>query len=163
MNRLLIISAGLLFIFAGSVYGKDSEKVAQLSISPKEARTKVGREVSIQIDVQEGKDLFGAPFYLIYDPKLLKVVKVSQGDFFKKDGKRSAFLQKVDPKSGRIIIGQTRLGNVGGMNGKGTLVLVTFKTVHAGKASLSFESVDFRDSRLSSLEVHTQTAVIEVE
>jgi general secretion pathway protein D len=163
MRRVFVISASLLFIFAGSVYGKDIEKVAQLSISPKESRAKVGREVIIQIKVQEGKDLFGAPFYLVYDPKLLEVLKVSQGEFFKKDGKRSAFLQKVDPKAGRIIIGQTRMGKVEGMDGKGTLVLVTFKALHKGKAALSFENVDFRNSRLSSLEVHTQPAVIDVE
>jgi general secretion pathway protein D len=163
MKRNLMITAILLVFVAASIIDADAEQAAELSISPSLARTRIGREVSIRVEVREGKDVFGAPFYLIYDPNLLEVVQVSQGDFFKKDGKQSAFLQKVDSKAGRIIIGQTRMGKVGGMTGTGTLVKVTFKAVHRGKASLSLDNVDFRNSRLSSLEVHTQPGVIEVK
>jgi len=163
MNRYVIITAILLVFVAASIIGADAEQAAELSISPSLARTRIGREISIRVEVREGKDVFGAPFYLIYDSKLLEVVKVSQGDFFKKDGKQSAFLQKVDPKAGRIIIGQTRMGKISGLDGRGSLVLVTFKAVRKGKASLSFDNVDFRDSRLATLKVQARPAVIEVE
>ncbi len=158
-----VILAAVLVLLPIIVNGKEAKPTASLSISPKQIEVKVGQEVSITIQIREAKDLFGAPFYLLYDPDLLEVVKVSEGDFLKKDEKKTAFLHKVDKQKGRIIVGLSRLGNIIGVNGRGTLVSITFKAIRAGRAALSFQKVDFKNSRLVSLPVRAEIGSIEVE
>ncbi len=163
MRPATVIVTAILALLPIIGNGEEAKPTASLSILPEQAKVKVGQEVSLTIQVREAKNLFGAPFYLLYDPHLLQVVKVSEGDFLKKDGKKTAFLHKVDKQKGRIIVGLSRLGNVTGVNGNGTLVSVRFKATLAGRAALSFQKVDFKDSRLMHLPVLVGSGSIEVK
>ena len=160
---LIILAAGLLLCSADTVSAKEAKPEASLSIFPRQTQVKAGQEVSIKVQVHKVKDLFGAPFYLVYDPHLLEAVKVSEGDFLKKDGKKTAFLKSVKKEKGRIIVGLTRLGAVGGVDGEGTLAVVVFKALRAGRSKVSFDDVDFKDSHQSSLAVRIDTGSIDVK
>jgi len=159
---LIILSVGLLFCYSNSVFAQEAKPEASLSIQPKQMKVTVDQEFSVKVQVHKVKDLFGAPFYLLYDPKLLDVKKVSQGDFLKKDGKKTAFLFKTDKQKGKIIVGLTRLGPVGGMEGEGTLVIVSFKALQAGHANVTFDQVDFKDSHLTTIPIQMKTGLIDV-
>jgi general secretion pathway protein D len=154
----------VVFLACGSesVFAQAAKPDASLSIQPKQIKIKVGQEFSVKVEVQKVQDLFGAPFYLLYDPKLLDVLKVTQGDFLKKDGKKTAFLFRADKPKGKIIVGLTRLGPVGGMEGEGTLVVVVFKALQAGHANLTFDRVEFKDSHLTTIPLRIQTGSIDV-
>jgi general secretion pathway protein D len=160
---LTIVAVGLLVCVPATGPAKEAKPEAALSIVPKHVQVKVGQEVSIKIQVHKIMDLFGAPFYLVYDSHLLEAVSVSQGDFLKKDGKKTAFLNTIKKEKGRIIVGLTRLGTVGGVDGEGTLAVVAFKALQAGRATLSFQEVDLKDSHQSSLPVRLETGLIEVK
>jgi Cohesin domain len=160
---LTIAAIGLLVCVPAAGQAKEAKPEASLSITPNRMQVKVGQEVLIKIQVHKVKDLFGAPFYLVYDPHRLEAVRVSQGDFLKKDGKKTAFLNKIKKEKGRIIIGLTRLGAVGGVDGEGTLAIVAFKVLRTGRATLAFHEVDFKDSRQSSLPIRLETGLIEVK
>jgi general secretion pathway protein D len=160
---LTIVAVGLLLCLPGPVRAKEAKPEASLSIIPKQMQVKVGQEVLVEIQVHKVKDLFGAPFYLVYDPHRLEAVKVSQGDFLRKDGKKTAFLNSIKKEKGRIIVGLTRLGAVGGVDGDGTLAVVAFKALQAGRAKLSFDAVDFKDSHQATLPVHLETGWVEVQ
>lgn len=155
----LVTFALLFFSLTGTGAGQHT---AFLSISPMEAKVKVDQEVTLQIEAQEAEDLFGAPFYLNYDPHFLKAVRLTEGDFLKKDGQKTAFLYRISEEKKRIVIGLTRLGKIAGVSGHGVLALVTFKAQRAGRAVLSFEKVDFKNSRQESIQVRYQTDSIEI-
>jgi Cohesin domain len=160
---LMIVAVGLLVCVPAAGSAKEAKPQASLSIIPKQIQAKVGQEILVKIQVYKVKDLFGAPFYLVYDPHRLEAVRVSQGDFLKKDGKKTAFLNKIKKEKGRIIIGLTRLGAVGGVDGEGTLAIVAFKVLRTGRATLAFHEVDFKDSHQSSLPIRLETGLIEVK
>lgn len=162
MRSAPIILISILLLLPITVNGQGPKQSTLVFIAPKQAPVRVGQTTTIQIEVREAKDLFGAPFHLLYDPHLLEVVKVSEGDFLKKDGAKTVFLYKVDKEQGRIIVGLSRLGNAAGISGNGTLVSITFQTLRAGRVVLSFERVDLKDSRQGSLPVRSQTAGIEI-
>ena len=165
MRSAPALLTGLLLLFSlflpAAGNGQDKPAVF-LSIHPKEVKLKIGREVTIRVEVHGAKDLFGAPFYLLYNPKALEVLKVNEGAFLKQDGKNTTFLHKVDKEKGWIVIGLTRLGDIGGVSGKGTLVTMTFRALWPGRAIFSFEKVDFRDSRLNVLTVQLSAARVEI-
>ena len=50
------------------------------------------------------------PLAISFDPKVLQISRISEGDFFKKSGGQSSFSSRIDP-SGQIVITANRLGS----------------------------------------------------
>ena len=63
----------------------------------------------------------------------------------KQDGAATSFLTSNDDKVGRIIVGNTRLGDRVGINGSGTIMTAFFKAEMQGKASFTIENSALSD------------------
>lgn len=126
-------------------------------------RLPVGGEVALQVEVHGARDLFSAPFYLIYDPRIVSAQKVSEGTFLKHGGRKTVFLNKVDSQRGEIVIGLSQMGDRAGVTGNAPLVFVTFKAIRAGRSPLVFQNVHFKDSRRAPIDVQPNVGWIEVE
>lgn len=124
--------------------------------------TQVGDQFILSIEADHVKDLFSAPFYLKYDPLLLEFIGLTEGKFLKQDGKPTVFIYSVDPNTGQVIVGLSRLGDVGGISGSGVLALVTFKAKNPGTATVAFQNVDFRDIRLEPVNIISEGGEIRV-
>ncbi|HLF85740.1 MAG TPA: cohesin domain-containing protein [Nitrospiria bacterium] len=135
-------------------------QAATLYFSPEKTKVSIDNQFRLEVRVSGVQDLFGAPFRISYPTDLLEVIKIEEGDFLKKDGKKTAFLQKVDNKKGEIIIGLTRLGKIMGISGDGVILTLTFIAKKTGSATLTFQKTDLRDSNLKPLPVRTRAAKI---
>ncbi|GEM_PF-2942853 len=122
----------------------------------------VGEQVVFTIKTEQVKDLFSAPFYLRYDPQVLEFIGLTEGDFLKQDNNPTAFVYAVEPEIGQVIVGLSRLGEVTGMSGSGTLALATFKAKNPGKANVSFQNADFRNARFEPVSVLAQMPEIQI-
>lgn len=136
---------------------------ATLFFSPEKAKVAVGDLIEIEIKVSSARDLFGAPFHIVYPADLLEILKVEERTFLKKGEKQTAFMQKVDGQQGEIMIGLTRLGKTGGVDGDGVLITLSLRAKKSGSATLSFRKVDFRDSQMKPLQVSARSARIVIE
>jgi hypothetical protein len=134
--------------------------VPEVTIQPQQLTAQVGDQLSVQVMVTNVTNLFGAPFYLDYDPSRLEVVSAAEGGFLKNDGQSSVFLNSIDASKGMVIVGASRLGAVGGVNGSGSLAVVTFKATASGPVTLTLHNVDFRDASLAKIPVLLQTGHI---
>ncbi len=123
----------------------------------------VGDQFILSIEADQVKDLFSAPFYLKYDPQLLEFIGLTEGKFLRQDGKPTVFIYSIDPDTGQVIIGLSRLGDdVGGISGSGVLALATFKAKNPGTANVAFQNVDFRDIRLEPVNVISESGEVQV-
>ncbi|MDD5772852.1 MAG: secretin N-terminal domain-containing protein [bacterium] len=109
-------------------------------INPQFKDVIVNEEFSLEVSVNNISDLFAVPFYLIYDPKLLQFISAKEGPFLGQDGNSTTFLFSNDINRGRVIVGLTRLGQVKGVNGSGTIMIINFKALAAGNASIGFDN-----------------------
>jgi len=134
-----------------------------VTIQPQQLTAQVGGQVTVQVNVSNVTDLFGAPFYLRYDPARLEVVSASEGGFLNNDGQSTVFLKSIDAVNGEVIVGVSRLGAVGGVSGSGSLMSITFKAKASGPVTLSLQNVDFRDAHLSQIPVLLQPGHIQIE
>jgi hypothetical protein len=134
-----------------------------VTIQPQELTAQVGGQVTVQVNVSNVTDLFGAPFYLRYDPTRLEVVSAAEGGFLNNDGQTTVFLKSIDAVNGEVIVGVSRLGAVGGVSGSGNLMSITFKAKASGPVTLSLQNVDFRDAHLSQIPVQLQPGHIQIE
>ena len=107
----------------------------------------------IEVRASEFADLFGLGFDLIYPANLLDYRGGSQaeGGFLSGDGSRTEILarQVVD---GTVIIGLSRLGDVGGVEGSGLLLTLDFTAVNNGTGQFSFAANNAFDSAGDRLE-----------
>lgn len=99
------------------------------------AQVRVGEQFSMVLQMTSQAPVRGMPLLLAYDQSLLQVVSVKEGDYFKQGGAKTSFSQRIDPAQGKVFLSMVRQGSGGvdpGINGTGSLVLVTLKTLKAG-------------------------------
>lgn len=88
-------------------------------------RAKVGEKFQVVVEAQTQHTLGNLSFTLGYDPKVLQIVHVAEGDLLARNGKKTIFNSKVDPDTGRAFLRVERLGPQG-VTGKGSVATVTF-------------------------------------
>ncbi len=103
----------------------------------------VGQQFTVEVKVEGVKELYNAPFTLIYDPIFAEYVSAVEGGFLKQDGKPTTFSAVNDPAGGKVGIALQRSGDVGGVTGSGGLLKATFKAKNAGPLNLGFSGVGF--------------------
>jgi len=102
------------------------------------AQVKVGEQFSAVLRVNSQGPLRGLPLLIGFDPQLLQVVSVQEGDFLKQNAGATQFSQRVDPAQGKLFVAAVRQnasGNDAGVNGVGGVVTVTFKALKPATAS----------------------------
>jgi general secretion pathway protein D len=122
----------------------------------------VGDEFTLRIQADQARDLYSAPFYLQYDPQTLEFINLAEGKFLNQDGKPTAFIYSVQPDTGLIIVGLSRLGEIAGVSGSGILALATFRAKNPGQATIAFQNVDFRDARFEQIPMVFETNEIQI-
>jgi general secretion pathway protein D len=113
----------------------------------------VGETFTVQVRIDNGSNVFAIPFDIDYDPNILEVTGLREGAYLKKGGGQTTFLNSIDKARGKITVGLTRLGRIGGVSGSGAVMSVDFKALRRGTASLSFGNGKPMDAGLNSLPV----------
>lgn len=117
--------------------------------------------VTVNVNVENAKDLFAAPMRLGFDPKVLKLIEIRRGPFMAGDGAGVTF----DPTrlEDGAIIGLNRTAGAGGMSGTGTLVTLLFQAVGRGTTQVSFTELTLRDAKLADIGAEATPATITVK
>ncbi|WAC71449.1 cohesin domain-containing protein [Roseateles sp. SL47] len=104
------------------------------------AQVKVGEQFSAVLRLTSQGPVRGMPVLAGFDPQVLQVVSVTEGDYFKQGGAAVNFSQRVDPAQGKVFAAAVRQSADSGINGTGGVFTVTFKAIKAGTARLSVMS-----------------------
>ncbi|MBI3562997.1 MAG: secretin and TonB N-terminal domain-containing protein [Gammaproteobacteria bacterium] len=94
------------------------------------AQVSVGKEIQVTLEAQTTQPLGTLSFTLDYDPTVMTITKVAQGELLKQDGKKTIFTDKIDAKDGHIFTQVSRVGK-DGTTGKGSIATFTFKALAA--------------------------------
>ena len=109
------------------------------------------------------KDLYGAIITLGYDPKVVEFKAASEGSFLKKDGQQTSFLFSNNIKAGTVDIYMTRIGDVGGVEGSGSLGTVVFQGKSGGTSDIVFKSVKLGNFNKEPIKVDLKGARVVVK
>jgi general secretion pathway protein D len=102
------------------------------------AQVRAGEQFSAVLRVSSHRPLRGLPLLLGFDPQLLQVVSVLEGEFFKQANGQTVFSQRIDPAQGKIVVAimrQSVSGRESSVNGAGSVVTVTFKALKASPSA----------------------------
>ena len=106
----------------------------------------LGDTFTVQLGVENMVDLAGWQFDIAFDPAVLEVLEVKEGDFLKQEGE-TTFFQKgvIDNRSGRITeLSSARLSE-GGVSGMGDMLSVSFKAKAKAKTQLRLRNFQLAD------------------
>lgn len=87
----------------------------------------VGDLIVMSVNVQPDSGINAAPLAIHYDNKLLQLVSVTEGDFFKQDSGKSNFSSRLDP-NGRLYLDATRIDGKASMQA-GTIAKIGFRAL----------------------------------
>ena len=90
----------------------------------------------MNVVISGAQNAYSVPLQLGYDPKVLQVVNVSNGNFLSQDGQAVAIVHRNDEASGMLQITATRPPGASGVSGVGTVVTVTLMAKAAGQSVL---------------------------
>lgn len=112
----------------------------QLSWSAPEG-ARVGEQFVVGIEADAPSPLMSAAMSLRFNPEVLEVVKVEQGELLQQAGAKTQFNHTLDPGRGRIALSLARPAP-DGIQGKGRMFNLTFKALAvAAKTQVQVTSV----------------------
>ena len=134
----------------------------QLSVVPGVNNQGVGATFQVAVMLTNAKDLYSVPIQMHFDPTVLSLVNVDDGNLLGRDLQAVA-LSHRDDGNGNLTISASRPPNAKGVDGQGTLCTLTFKALKAGDSSLSLLQVGARDSNQKSIQTVSNQSVIHVK
>lgn len=90
-------------------------------------KLKLGDTFATQLVIQADQPIVSIPLALGFDPKILQVTSVQEGEFLKQGSAQTSFNSRVDP-TGKILMTSTRIGD-SGASGSGAIATVNFKLI----------------------------------
>ena len=109
---------------------------------------KVGDTFTQMIEIQDVTDLASWQMDIAFNPDVLDVVDISEGDFLEQDGGDALFFD--EHSSGKIAVKQVRVREPGvpmsGVSGSGVLVELKFRFVSGSEALLGLQNVRLSDA-----------------
>ena len=153
--------------FSGGIEGTSpavqagSSPVA-LSIVPPSTVQSVGSTFQVAIVANNARDLYSLPLQVKFNSQVLQLVNVDSGDLLSRDGQAVATVHR-DEGDGLINISTSRPPGVKGVEGQGSICILTFKALAVGDSSISLPKVGARNSSQGTLPAVGSTALIHVK
>ncbi|HEX3093753.1 MAG TPA: cohesin domain-containing protein [Candidatus Angelobacter sp.] len=132
---------------AATAEESSSAAQATVQLEPGDAAVKPGETTAVEVKLENVEDLFSASLILKFDPQVLAIDDVRNGDFLSGGTQEVAIIQRVDNDAGLATIFTTRQPNTAGVQGKGTLLKIMVRHLTTGPTTLQVTNVGCRDSR----------------
>jgi len=105
------------------------------------ALTRVSSDAStivLSLEATSVTDLYGVAFDLLYPSAAIRFVSATEGSFLDDGGVDTSF-QVAQMPTGRLVVGLSRLGQVAGRTGTGSLMRFEFQREATGAGDLLFD------------------------
>ncbi len=142
--------------------GTASGPPVSFTIVPPALNQAIGSTFQVAVMVGNGRDIFSVPMQVKFNPAVLQLVNVDSGDFLRRDNQLVSTSHR-DDGAGLVAIATERPPNATGVNGQGSVCLLTFKAVAAGDSELTLVKVGARNSAGANLPAVGSQAVVHVK
>jgi general secretion pathway protein D len=129
---------------------------------PSSISLKPGTTTTVAVVVENVKDLASIPLQIQYNPAVISVEEVRHGGFLAGDT-QEALVQRIDNQHGSTIISATRMQNLPGVSGTGTVTAIVIRAIAPGDTKLSITQVNAKDSTQKIIPLVTVEGVIHVQ
>jgi general secretion pathway protein D len=115
---------------------------AQVLLSPPGTEFRVGGgPYLVPVSISGATRLSSVSLSLTYNPSMLRVRTVQEGNLLRQGGIQATFTQKVDEAAGRVDIAVVRPGDVLGVSGTGVVAALLVEAIGPGTSPLAITGV----------------------
>jgi general secretion pathway protein D len=136
---------------------------ASFHFDPPSVNQKTGGTFTMNIVLNGAQNAYSVPLQLSYDPKVLQVVNVSNGNFLSQDGQAVAIVHREDDSTGTLQVTATRPPGANGVSGQGTVVTLTFMAKGSGQSMVTIAKGGVRDPGMQPVSVAGASATVTVQ
>ena len=121
----------------------------RVMFTPAEASVQLNQPVTVSLVVENAADLFAAPLTIKFDPKILRLNDVVQGNLLGKDGQQVVFSKNVLNDQGEATVGLNRFPGAPGVTAPGAATLITlmFQAVGRGDTTVALPQLTLRNAK----------------
>jgi len=158
--KFAIMSLILLFLHVGFA----SSQTTIIRISPENQSVSPQQDFTVSVVVDPGTAIAGAQFNLTFDPSLVTVVSVSEGDLFSQKGANTYFKDpQINNETGEVVgVAGVVLGP-NTVSSSGTLAIIHMRAKSTeGTFALAFENVKIVDENGATVATTIQTGTVTI-
>ncbi|MBI2956851.1 MAG: hypothetical protein HYY26_06035 [Acidobacteria bacterium] len=135
---------------------------ARIGFQPAQAQLGVGERLTVNVVVENARDVFAIPFRLNFNPQVVELLEVHHGGFLGGEHP-AALVHRVEQETGTAIISVSRPPGTGGVQGSGVVVTLVFRGLAAGRTPLIIQNIAARTSQQQPLPLETSMGEILVQ
>lgn len=135
---------------------------AILSFDPPTLDQAVGSTFTVNVNLTGGQNVFSVPVQLLYNPRVLQLLNVSNGTMLSQDGQTIALVNRDDSMAGILQLTASRPPGTNGISGDGSVFTLTFQARAPGQSTLSINRAMIKNSGMQTLPASGSQAIVTV-
>ena len=135
---------------------------AIVSFDPPTLDQPVGATFTVNVNLAGGQNVYSVPVQVLYNPRVLQVVNVSNGPLLSKDGQTVALVDRDDSLAGILQLTASRPPGSGGVTGDGAVFTLTFQARAPGQATLSINRATVKNASMQNVPASGSQAIVTV-
>jgi general secretion pathway protein D len=133
-----------------------------VSFDPPTLDQAVGTTFSVNVNLAGGQNVSAAPLQIMYNPRVLQLLNVSNGTLLSQDGQTVALVNRDDSMAGILQVTASRPPGVAGISGDGSLFTLTFQARAPGQSTLSINRATLKNASMQSTPATGSQAIVTV-
>jgi len=134
-------------------------------VNPETQTVGIGDDVTVNVVIYNASDLYGFQFDLNYDSSILEFKETVEGAFLNENGGADTFYVAPSTSTPGLInnLACARKGQIGGVDGDGTLATITFTALSSGTSSITLSNVMLSDSQVKAVQFTSSDGEVVVQ
>ena len=135
---------------------------AIVSFDPAMLDQAVGSTFTVNVNLSGGQNVYSVPIQILYNPRVLQVLNVSNGTLLAQDGQMVALVNRDDSMAGILQLTASRPPGSPGISGDGAVFTITFQAKTPGQATLSVNRAGVRNASMQNVPASGSQAIVTV-
>ena len=122
----------------------------------------VGSTFTVNVNLAGGQNVSSVPLQIMYNPRVLQLVNVSNGTLLAQDGQTVALVNRDDSMAGILQLTASRPPGTSGISGDGSVFTLTFQARAPGQSTLSINRAMLKNAAMQNIPASGSQAIVTV-
>jgi general secretion pathway protein D len=133
-----------------------------VSFDPPTLDQPVGASFTVNVNLAGGQNVSSVPLQIMYNPRVLQLVNVSNGTLLSQDGQTVALVNRDDSMAGILQVTASRPPGTNGISGDGPVFTLTFQARAPGQSTLAINRAILKNAAMQNTPATGSQAIVTV-
>jgi general secretion pathway protein D len=133
-----------------------------VSFDPPTLDQAVGTSFTVNVNLAGGQNVSSVPLQIMYNPRVLQLVNVSNGTLLAQDGQTVALVNRDDSMAGILQVTASRPPGTSGISGDGSVFTLTFQARAPGQSTLAINRAVLKNAAMQNTAATGSQAIVTV-